>query len=350
MDGASPFQSWEWNRVWWKHFGGRDQLEILVFGRGGRVEGIAPFYRRHHGLGRWGISSLVPIGDGHENKHGLTDRSELLFPTQSRAQLFEELAASLRRSPWSAIMIPGLREFDRLPGWLADRVVAQGGLPQQSRPLPDTWEALFGCLNKSMRDNVKYYPRLLERHGHVYSCDVASTPDRVLRSLPDLLRLHRERAERQTTPRHGDRFSVPGGPEFIAEVVPLLAARGELRIHTLSVRGETVAAEMWMEHGGTMFAYCSGYLPGWAPYSVAMVNMCEGLKDGIRRGMRNLDLLGGVGQFKERWGTRPRSRRWVIVGRHPGALRVVLRTRDFHRRLWKISSRGAATAPTVKNP
>jgi CelD/BcsL family acetyltransferase involved in cellulose biosynthesis len=271
----------------------------------------------------------------------LTERSELLFPPQWRAQLFEALATWLGQSRWSAILIPGLSESDRLPGWLAGRVVVEAGLPRQSRPLPDTWEAFQGSLNKSMRDNVKYYPRLLKRHRHDYSCDVASTPDAVLSSLPVFLRLHRERAEWQTGTRHADRFSIPGRPEFIAEVAPLLAARGDLRIHKLSIDGETVAAEIWMEHGETMFAYCSGYLPAWAPYSVAMVNTCEALKEGIRRGVRNLDLLGGVGQFKERWGTQPRSHRWVIVGRHPGAVRGLRRTRDFQRRIQKISSSAA---------
>jgi CelD/BcsL family acetyltransferase involved in cellulose biosynthesis len=193
-----------------------------------------------------------------------------------------------------------------------------------------------------MRDNVKYYPRLLKRHGHDYSCDVASTPDAVVTSLPVFLRLHRERAEWQTKSSHGDRFSLPGRLEFMAEVAPLLAGRGEMRIHQLRIGGETVAAEMWLEYGQTMFAYCSGYVPSWAKYSVAMINTCEALKDGIRRAVRNLNLLGGVGQFKERWGTQPRSRRWVVVGRHPRAVRVLRRTRDFQRRIQKISSSAAA--------
>jgi CelD/BcsL family acetyltransferase involved in cellulose biosynthesis len=332
MDAVSPFQSWEWNRVWWKRFGGRDQLEILVFGRAGRVEGIAPYYRRNHGLGRWGLASLVPIGGGHDTKHGLTDQWELLFPTRSRVQLFEAFASWLRQARWSAILIPGLVDADRLPGWLADRVVTKGGLPQQSRPLPDTWEAFVSCLNKSMRDNVKYYAGRLARHGHNYSYEVASTPDAVLRALPVLLRLHRQRAQRETRIRHGDRFAFPGRPEFMAEVAPLLAARGELRIYQLKIKGETVAAEMWLEHGETMFAYCSGYVPGWAPYSVAMLNTGEALKDGIQRGVRSLNLLGGVGQFKERWGTQPRPCRWVIVARHPRAIRLLRHARDFHRR------------------
>jgi CelD/BcsL family acetyltransferase involved in cellulose biosynthesis len=342
MDGASPFQSWEWNRVWWKHFGGRDQLEILVFGGDGRVEGIAPYYRRHHGPGRWGLSSLVPIGGGHDQKHGLTEQWELLFPNRSRAELFVALATWLRQSRWSAILIPGLSESDSLPDWLAGRVIAQGGLPHHSRQLPDTWDAFVGCLKKSMRDNVRYYPRLLRRHGHDYACEVASTPDAVRTSLPALLDLHRERAEWQSSRRHGDRFALPGRPEFIGEVAPLLAGRGELRIHLLTIGAERVAAEMWLERGETMFSYCSGYRPGWAKYSVAMVNSCEALKDGIRRGVRVLDLLAGVGQHKERWGTGPQARRWVIIGRHPVVVRVLGRTRDFHRRFRKMSHRGAA--------
>ncbi len=137
---------------------------------------------------------------------------------------------------------------------------------------------------------------------------------------------------------------------IMAEAAPLLAVRGELRIHKLKIAGEVVAAEMWLEHGEIMFAYCSGYRPGWAKYSVAMVNSCEALKDGIRRGVRVLDLRAGVGQHKERWGTEPRACRWVVVGRHPALVRLLWQTRDFQRRLDWMSRYAAAVAPTVKNP
>src|ERR1700694_5670006 len=69
MECPSPFQSWEWNRTWWKHFGGHDKLRILVFRRGQQAVGIAPLYARSHGLRRIGPSSLVPIGGGHGHKH-----------------------------------------------------------------------------------------------------------------------------------------------------------------------------------------------------------------------------------------------------------------------------------------
>lgn len=337
IEYPSPFQSWEWNRTWWKYFGAQDKLEILVFTASGRVVGIAPLYRRIHRAGLLEISSLMPIGG---TKHELTEQWEFLFPPRWRAQLFEALGEWLMRSQWSVIRIPGLRESDQLPRWLAHRAVDRVIVPLQARALPDTWEAFLGSLNKRMRDNIQYYPRLLRRHGHAYDCAVVSTPEAVRRSLPMFLQLHRARAECRVRLRHHDKFSSPERQAFLAEVAPLLAARAQLRIHLLRIDGQSVAAEMWMERGDTTFGYRSGYAPEWAKYSVAMVNTSEAIKDSIGRGMRRLDLLRGSGQFKERWGTRPRYRTDLIVGRHPRAVKALLRTRDFHRRL--VSSWRAA--------
>src|SRR5207249_10716401 len=45
LEVPSPFQTWEWNRAWWNHFGVGRALLILVFRLAGWVIGFAPFLR-----------------------------------------------------------------------------------------------------------------------------------------------------------------------------------------------------------------------------------------------------------------------------------------------------------------
>src|SRR5436305_102541 len=81
---------------------------------------------------------------------------------------------------WTAAVLPSLGAEESLPPTLA-RYVAGRGQPVSSvyRELPDTWEAFERDLNKSMRDNVRYYPRLMVRSGHAFVFEIAATPDEV---------------------------------------------------------------------------------------------------------------------------------------------------------------------------
>lgn len=57
------FQTFEWNRIWWKHFGSRGQLRIFVLYEGSTVTAIAPLFLDHfYLLGKPAYSSLRMIG------------------------------------------------------------------------------------------------------------------------------------------------------------------------------------------------------------------------------------------------------------------------------------------------
>src|SRR5437879_12842150 len=74
LDLPSPFHSWDWNYVWWKHFGRRPHL--VVFRSDGRLVGLAQLQERRPG---W-ATSLGPTGAGNL----LTEQLELLLPRPKR--------------------------------------------------------------------------------------------------------------------------------------------------------------------------------------------------------------------------------------------------------------------------
>jgi CelD/BcsL family acetyltransferase involved in cellulose biosynthesis len=330
LDVPSPFQSWEWNRYWWKHFGATQRLCLLVFHRGGLTMGIAQLYETRLGVGPIKISTLAPIGwEGYGRGKGITEKLEFLFPPDAREDLFEALAGWLEKRPGAAIMVSGLHEPGTLPRWFAaHQAVARDPVEYPYRDLPDTWDEFVKNLNKSMRDNVKYYPRLMVRKGHPFEFEVAGTPETVSDGLSVFFELHRARAESQMRVHHGDRFRYPRRRAFVREVAPLLAVRGELKIGLLKVRGEAVAAQMWLEKGQTMFMNYSGYLPEWAEYSVGMICAAEAFKNGIARGIKRVEFLQGSGQFKERWDTQNRIFNTILFTPVPGAARTLLRIRE----------------------
>src|SRR2546428_3904648 len=119
-------------------------------------------------------------------------------------------AGWLQTHPWSTVLIPGFAERDPLPEWMTRRIAYRGkGVVFDYRRVPASWEALVASLNKSMRDNVRYYPRLMQRRGQPYVFDVASTPAEISATLPLLFNLHRERAEATMRIAHDDYFDHP---------------------------------------------------------------------------------------------------------------------------------------------
>jgi len=328
MDFASPFLDWEWNRRWWDSFAAGSRLRILAFESSGEVVGIAQLQERTHRLGPLRVPSLAPIGWEDGGNQPLTEHLELLFPPRHRAALLQALAGWLRRRPWAVAWLPSLREDDRLPRWMAAHVVARcAAVPFHHRTLPETWDTFVSGLNKSMRDNVKYYPRLMVRHGHEFTFEVATRPAELEAVYPLLLDLHQRRSEVRTGVQHWNYLGLSGRRDFVANAMTRLAGRGEARIGVLRVRGEALAAYLWLERGQTMFLYRSGYDPEWSRYSVALVVALEALKDGMRRGIQRVEFLRGGGQLKERWDTETRLYRHVMLARAPRLARRLLAAR-----------------------
>ncbi|MBV9525588.1 MAG: GNAT family N-acetyltransferase, partial [Candidatus Dormibacteraeota bacterium] len=211
------------------------------------------------------------------------------------------------------------------------------GTPFLYRALPGDWESFLGSLNKSLRDNAKYYPRLLHRHGRQAAFSVAATSDEVRATLPVLLALHRARAAAPAAVVHHDYFASASRRAFIEAAAPALAARGQLRIGVLAVDGAPVAAQMWLENAGVMFVYYSGYDPRWSRYSVAFIALLDALQDAMSRGIGRVEFLAGLGQFKERWSPQRRLRHNVTLAAHPALFRSVMALSPVRRLLRRFS-------------
>jgi CelD/BcsL family acetyltransferase involved in cellulose biosynthesis len=339
MDDASPFQTWEWNRFWWKHFGAGHRLRLLAFHDAGELVGIAQFHQRRLGPTRIGRTLLAPLGwEDHRRRQGITEQNELIIPAEHIDRVLIALGGWLREQRWTAALLPGMRVPIALPDQLSRRAVLVGK-PNwfYSRPLPKSWEEFIAGLGKSMRDNVKYYPRLLERTGHRVELHVVDDPASVADAIRTFLDLHRARADVAAKVPHRDKFASKDRRSFLLDAAPVLAGLGRLKVGLLEVDAHIVAAQLWLEMGSTMFLYYTGYDPAWAKFSVQLVATLECLKDGMRRGMERVEFLrggpAGVDQRNERWGSERRTRANVTLAHTPAAAKLLLRIPRVQRRL-----------------
>ncbi|MGA8009761.1 MAG: cellulose biosynthesis protein CelD, partial [Thiomonas sp.] len=79
----SVFLGWDWQRLWWSHYGPGRRLSILVARLGGRVIGILPLYLETHRVFKiLPVRKLRPIGSGGDTSPD--DLGMLLNPEHER--------------------------------------------------------------------------------------------------------------------------------------------------------------------------------------------------------------------------------------------------------------------------
>lgn len=352
------YLTWEWASAWWEHFGrrcpltgDRGTLETLVIEDAGVPVAIFPFFVRHPSLFSFRLKRLQLIGyNGKLDVCGLTEEPILLvrsgFETTVFRALNRHLESQARRFRFDAFTIQYLVARDRVTPLLGMRTQRKPG--PQVITLPDTWQEFRKQLGKSMRDNMAYYPRLLERSGHQWSVRIATSDSDVDQAVEDLVRLHEKRVV-ATKGKRRSYFNHPSLPKFYAKAHRELAKRGEAFVAVLDVDGQPAAAQAFLLHRGELVAGYSGFDPAFAQFSPLFVLECAVFKCALERGARTINLLGGEAQWQKRW--RPEVRdemvtamsvsrnplSWVKAGVHFARREAVLLSRR-HRFAVKFAS------------
>jgi len=85
----SPYQSWDWNHTWWKHFGAPGRLRLFLAEEEGRLIGIAPFQLVPRFYG-WPLTHLAFIARKR------SDYLDFIIRPGMEAVFFQQLFAHLR--------------------------------------------------------------------------------------------------------------------------------------------------------------------------------------------------------------------------------------------------------------
>ena len=91
-------------------------------------------------------------------------------------------------------------------------------------------------------------------------------------------------------------------PEFIRELVQLLAADGRLRLGVLRLQGVAQAAQLWWVHGGVASIYKLAYRDSAAKLGVGTVLSAQLFQETLDSGEVHLiDYLNGAEPYKREW-------------------------------------------------
>lgn len=308
---ASPsdhlFLTWEWLHTWWRHLSRGRRLAVLAVRRGGDLVALAPLATASpHPWCLLPASPLRLMGAGTVG----SDYLDLIVRRGEEAGATEALLAYLGRAR-PVLDLPQLPAGRPAAAALAAGLEARGWelLERDTQVCPYidleglTWKSYVAGLGTSHRQNLRRRLRKLEQ-GFTVRFDRARTAAEAERALDVLLVLHR----RRWSGRGGsDAFTGPDVVAFHRELTRLALERGWLRFYVLSLDGWPAAALYGFLYRGRFLFYQAGFDPAFADYSVGLVTMGLTIREAIREGAREYDLLHGDEQYKFLWADRTRS-------------------------------------------
>ncbi|HLK15213.1 MAG TPA: GNAT family N-acetyltransferase [Fimbriimonadaceae bacterium] len=285
-ENATPFQTVEWQRTWFGHFGGRKRPLALAAFEGDDLTGWWPLVRS---TGSWPV--LRPMGKGP---------SDYLHPIVRRGArgVGAAMANELRESG-SALV-----DLHQLRGDFAEALLGHLSQPQHE-PIPQaeclvleldqTYPAYVQGLGKSLRYDVRRLEKPPFTTG-VARIELASETG-VGQALESLFRLHAMRWRRRWQPG-----AFPANlRRFHLEWAALAQSKGWLELSLLLLEGEPIGALYAMTLNGSTFYYQAGMDPAQNSISPGTLLVADAIRRAIERGDRRFDFLRGDEAYKRRW-------------------------------------------------
>ncbi len=188
-----------------------------------------------------------------------------------------------------------LVEFARRGGWALSNAEVCPTLA-----LPTSFDGYVKSLGKNMREQIKRYPKRLEKNFTV-EIEQAKTQEQVKEFLTQLFELHgkRWRARGQTGV-----LVLPSRQKFHRALCADFLERDWLRLWRLKLDGRAACVLLSYFWGGKFWFFIGGFEPELQKWSVGTCLFARVFQGAINEGATEFDFLRGAEEYKYRFGAR----------------------------------------------
>jgi CelD/BcsL family acetyltransferase involved in cellulose biosynthesis len=329
--GGDLYVTYDWCRIWWRHYGADRLLRLYIFRNGSRLAGLAPMFIESVRLGpvklrmakRVGadfaltVFSLPLAADGAEDAY-----------RQLIIQMIEQENCD---AVWFGFMpgddptLNGLRGACRSLQNVTVLRDAPAG-PHTLFRLPGNFTAYCSRLTKKHRQDYRRIVNLLNRTFKI-ECDVVREPSKADEALKQFRILHDDQWREEGMLGHfGD---WPGSTLFNTDIVRELAKLGRFRMVRTIADGKLVSAQYGFVFGNS----CYWRLPARAiareleRFSLGRFGLMQLIEAMINEGVRRIEA--GIGRYDYKiqlGGEQLELRTLLVVTNRPA---VMLRARIF---------------------
>ena len=306
------FQSYEYQRIWWRHFGLSRSLLILVIRHGDEVIGIAPlqvgpvlYYGKiFRELGFIGINWEV-------------DRPKFLFGDQ--AEICSTLTARFLKQNeqrWDLVRLYEQREDSFVLSGFRDEMHEYGYLTAVTKDAvapylrtDTTWEAYSKSLSARMRKNLKAARKKLGSIGEFEYIECKSHPD-VLEKLSWYEQIEKKSwkgAARVGPSKHGHYY------RFYEALADEFGKTGQFHIRFLTLDNQPIAGTFGLEFNNTFYSLHIAHDHEYNKYSLGTLLEYMELESCFNGSCEEYDFLGSFLNNKLRWTSTARTSKELHV-------------------------------------
>jgi CelD/BcsL family acetyltransferase involved in cellulose biosynthesis len=329
---AHIFQTYEWQRLWWKHFGAQRRLHIVLFREDGSLVGIAPFFldtskvlglNVSHNLCLLGSDVIHESSDSTFGEYSPSDYLDLIalpgFEKSVTAALLRHLAVT--KDLFDKIVLKELREDSILMRFLVPQLDGTGWSPRISKGdicpmlnVPGTLDEFKRSLHSKVRYQLFQTRRAVTEQG-LFSLEAVRSQDDLDRSFSEFVTLHQRRWNRLGYPGS---FANERYREFLHDATRAFLERGWLWFRTARNDGRCIAAQCAFKFKNYMYDYLKAFdhespeakrRPGRA----LLLSLIE---ESIQEKIRVVDFLRGAEKYKFEL-TPDAQFNWQVVVRNP---------------------------------
>jgi CelD/BcsL family acetyltransferase involved in cellulose biosynthesis len=302
---ATPFESPAWLLPWTRHLWGGGKLSVVAVRDRRELVALAPLFF-------WGFGGRPEIVRAAFLGAGITDHLGTLaapgFEVEGARSVFDHLAAT--SDQWQVCDLEELRSGSpllhvELPSGLSGRQAPSGVCPVLA--LPKSADELYAGLQPKFRKNLRQSEARLRREGAEFQLAQPHETGEVMRAL---FRLHTARWQERREP---GMLAAEALRQFHLDASARLAHESLLRLYSVRLRGEIIAAQYNLRRDHRVFYYLSGFDPAYARYSPGAALLSFTIRAAIEEGATEFDFLRKREEYKYQWGARDRLSRRLLL-------------------------------------
>jgi|KBSMisStandDraft_5_1062788.scaffolds.fasta_scaffold102802_2 CelD/BcsL family acetyltransferase involved in cellulose biosynthesis len=332
--GGSLYVTYDWCRIWWRHYSSHRRLRLFVFREGTRLIGLAPMFIDHIRLGFITIRLAKRVGSDFT----LTMFALPLAPNHTEA-IYRRLVESLIGSeqcdaiwfgfmPGDDLTTAGLRDACQSLRDLVTIVRDAPAGPHILFNLPSNFDLYLAGLEKRQRQNYRRDKNLLDKNFEMRG-DVLKDPLETLAAFLEFKTLHTSQWEEEGKSGHfGD---WPDSEAFNADLANELSRLGRFRMVRMFAGEEVVALQYAFIFGDC----CYWRLPArtvrseFKRFALGRLGLIQLINTMIDNGVCRIEAGAGHYEYKLRLGGEEMMLRSILIAANRAG--SVLRARLFLR-------------------
>ena len=327
--GGDLYSSYDWCRIWWKHYGTNRHLRLFVFRQRTQLVGLVPMFIERIWLG----PIAIRIAKRVSSDFALAIFSLPISDEWSEKAFRELIEILIERERCDAIWFGFLPDDD--PSLPSLRTVcksahAPAALARDTAVgvhvffhLPNNFETYVASLDKRARQNYRRQLSLLKKTFAVEQ-SIVSDPADAPRAFFEFQQFHTTQWKSEGKPGHfGD---WPHSDAFNLDMVKQLSKLGRFRMARLSADGDVVAMQYAFIFGGS----CYWRLPARAiakdmsRFGLGVLGLTQLIEQMCHEGIQRIEAGAGHYDYKIQYGGKETSFLSVLVQstRRGSSLRV----------------------------